>query len=150
MNHQLQKRINIVRVKLVRESSLLYKERSLCSPEDGYKLMRHYLADLDREAFIVVSLDTKNSPVSINVCHIGTLNATIVHPREVMKAAILSNASSIIVGHNHPSGNSSPSQEDISTTERLAEAGKIIGIELLDHIIVGNDNFVSLKTRGYI
>ncbi|ANS76123.1 DNA repair protein RadC [Paenibacillus yonginensis] len=147
---KLPQRSNIVSVKLVKESILPYNEGSIRSPEDGYKLMKYFLADLDREAFLVVNLDTKNSPVSINVCHIGTLNATIVHPREVMKAAILSNASSIIVGHNHPSGNSSPSQEDISTTERLAEAGKIIGIELLDHIIVGNDNFVSLKTRGYI
>lgn len=144
------KRINIVSLKLVKESSMLYKERVIRSPEDGYRLMKHFLEELDREAFIVISLDTKNQPVSINICHVGSLNASIVHPREVMKSAILSNAASIMVGHNHPSGNSSPSREDIEVTKRLAEAGKIVGIELLDHIIVGDDNFVSLKEKGYI
>jgi DNA repair protein RadC len=144
------KRINIVSLKLVKESSLLYKERSIRSPGDGYKLMKHFLGELDREAFIVISLDTKNQPVSINICHVGSLNASIVHPREVMKSAILSNAASFMVGHNHPSGNSDSSREDIEVTKRLAEAGKIVGIELLDHIIVGDDNFVSLKEKGYL
>jgi DNA repair protein RadC len=150
MKNQSAKRINIVSVKLVKESSLLYKERSIRSPEDGYKLMKHFLGHLDREAFIVISLDTKNQPVSINICHVGSLNASIVHPREVMKSAILSNAASIMVGHNHPSGNSSPSKEDIEVTKRLVEVGRIVGIELLDHIIVGDDNFVSLKEKGYV
>lgn len=144
------KRVNIVSLKLVKESSLLYKERSVRSPEDGYQLMKLFLADKDREHFIVVSLDTKNQPVSINVCHIGSLNTSIVHPREVMKSAILSNASSIIVGHNHPSGLPEPSKEDIEVTRRLAETGKIIGIDVLDHIIVGDESFISLKEKGYI
>jgi len=150
MKNQPAKRINIISVKLVKESSLLYKERNIRSPEDAYKLMKHFLGDLDREAFIVISLDVKNSPLSINICHLGSLNASIVHPREVMKSVILSNAASYMVGHNHPSGNSSPSNEDIEVTKRLAEAGKIIGIELLDHIIVCTDNFVSLKEKGYL
>ncbi|WP_374717465.1 DNA repair protein RadC [Neobacillus sp.] len=144
------KRINIVSLKLVKESSLLYKERSVRSPEDGYKLLKLFIEDKDREHFIVVSLDTKNQPVSINVCHIGSLNASIVHPREVMKSAILSNAASIIVGHNHPSGKVEPSREDIEVTKRLVEAGKIIGIDVLDHIIVGDDAFTSLKEKGCI
>ncbi|MEI2368896.1 JAB domain-containing protein [Niallia circulans] len=144
------KRINIVSLKLVKESSILYKERSVRSPEDGYQLLKLFLADKDREHFIVASLDTKNQPVSINVCHIGSLNASIVHPREVMKSAILSNAASIIIGHNHPSGLPEPSKEDIEVTRRLTEAGKIIGIDVLDHIIVGNDSFTSLKEKGYI
>lgn len=144
------KRVKIVSLKLVKETSLLYKERTIRSPEDGYKLLNQVLADADREHFIVVSLDTKNQPLSINVCHIGSLNASIVHPREVMKSAILSNAASIIVGHNHPSGKVDPSREDIEVTKRLTEAGKIVGIELLDHIIVGDNKFVSLKEKGYI
>ncbi|WP_067727829.1 RadC family protein [Oceanobacillus damuensis] len=144
------KRVDVVSVKLVKESSLLYKERSVKSPEDGYKLMKLFLADKDREHFIVASLDIKNQPVSINVCHIGSLNASIVHPREVMKSAILSNAASIIVGHNHPSGLPEPSKEDIGVTRRLAEAGKIIGIDVLDHIIVGDESFISLKEKSYI
>jgi len=99
---------------------------------------------------VVICLDTKNQPTAINVCHVGSLNASLVHPREVMKPAILSNAASILVGHNHPSGNSEPSQEDIQVTRKLVEAGKIMGIELLDHIVIGEDEFVSLKEKGYI
>lgn len=150
MNKSAAKRINIVSLKLVKESSLLYKGRSVRSPQDGYHLMKLLLADKDREHFIVASLDTKNQPVSINVCHIGSLNASIVHPREVMKSAILSNAASIIVGHNHPSGKPEPSKEDIDVTKRLVDAGKIIGIDVIDHIIVGDDSFTSLKEKGYI
>ncbi|MBP1932296.1 RadC family protein [Ammoniphilus resinae] len=144
------KRVNIVSLRLVRESSLLYKERSVRSPEDGYLLLKQFLEDADREHFIVVSLDTKNQPLSLNICHIGSLNSSIVHPREVMKSAILSNAASIILGHNHPSGKTDPSHEDIEVTKRLIEAGKIIGIDILDHIIVGDDTFTSLKEKGYI
>ena len=150
MKNQPAKRINIVSIKLVKESSLLYKERNIRSPEDAYKLMKHFLEDLDREAFIVISLDVKNSPLSINICHVGSLNASIVHPREVMKSAILSNAASFMVGHNHPSGNVTPSTEDIEVTKRLVEAGKIIGIELLDHIIVCNDEYLSFKEKNYL
>jgi DNA repair protein RadC len=149
-NMQPSKRVNIVSLKLVKESSMLYKDRSVRSPEDSYKLLKQFLEDKDREHFIVVALDTKNQPVSINICHIGSLNASIVHPREVMKSAVLSNAASIIVGHNHPSGKVEPSREDIEVTKRLVEAGKIIGIEVLDHIIVGDDTFTSLKEKGYI
>lgn len=144
------KRVNIVSIKLVKESSLLYKERAIRSPEDGYRLMKQLLGDLDREAFIVISLDTKNQPTSINICHIESLNASIVHPREVMKSVILSNGASFMVGHNHPSGNPAPSREDIEVTKRLVETGKILGIDLLDHIIVGDETFISLKEKGYI
>ncbi|MBE4907878.1 DNA repair protein RadC [Bacillus luteolus] len=144
------KRVNIVSIKLIKESTLLYKERSIRSPEDGFKILKDFLSEKDREHFIVISLDTKNQPVSINVCHIGSLNASIVHPREVMKSAILSNAASILVGHNHPSGKVDPSREDIEVTKRLLEAGKIIGIEILDHIIVGDGEYVSLKEKGYV
>ncbi|WP_019720233.1 RadC family protein [Heyndrickxia coagulans] len=144
------KRVNIVSIKMVRDSSVLYFQRVVRSPQDGYELLKQILGDKDREYFVVVSLDTKNQPVSINICHIGSLNASIVHPREVMKSAILSNAASIIVGHNHPSGKTEPSREDIEVTKRLVEAGKIIGIEVLDHIIVGDETFTSLKEKGYI
>lgn len=144
------KRVDIVSIKLVKESSLLYKERSVKSPEDGYKLFKQFLGDVDREHFIVVCLDSKNQPLSINTCHIGSLSASIVHPREVMKTAILSNANSIIVGHNHPSGMVDPSKEDIEVTKRLVEAGKIIGIDVLDHIIIGDGCFLSLKEKSYI
>src|SRR5699024_9961903 len=103
--HVPAKRVNVVSVRMARESSLLYKNRVIRSPEDGYNLLKQFLGDVDREHFVVVCLDTKNQPTTINVCHIGSLNASIVHPREVMKPAILSNAAGVIVGHNHPSGN---------------------------------------------
>lgn len=144
------KRFNVVSVKLVKESSLLYKERSVKSPRDSYNLLKHFLVDKDREHFIVAALDIKNQPVSVQVCHVGSLSACIVHPREVMKSAILSNAASIIVGHNHPSGNTAPSEEDHKVTKRLKEAGEIIGIELLDHIIVGTDSYLSFNEKGYL
>lgn len=98
------KRVNIVSVKLVKESSILYKQRRVRSPQDSYELFRDYLGDVDREHFVVACLDVKSQVTSITTCHIGSLNASIVHPREVMKTAILSNSASIICCHPHPSG----------------------------------------------
>jgi DNA repair protein RadC len=95
-------------------------------------------------------LDTKNQPTAINICHIGSLNASIVHPRECFKPAILSNAASILGGHNHPSGKSAESREDVEVTKRLVEVGKIIGIDVLDHIVLGDGEYVSLKEKGFI
>ncbi len=144
------KRVDIVSLRMVKETSLLYKNRSIKSPEDGFHLFKQFLGELDREYFVVMCLDVKNQPTHINVCHVGSLNSSIVHPREVMKTAILSNSCSIIVAHNHPSGNPSPSPEDIEVTKRLVEAGDIVGIDVLDHLIIGEDDFVSLKEKGYM
>ncbi len=144
------KRVNIVSLKMVRESSMMYKERKITSPDDAYNLLKPMLVDSDREQFIVVCLDTKNQPTAINVCHVGSLNSSIVHPREVMKAAVLSNSASIIVAHNHPSQDPTPSREDVEVTKRLAEAGKVLGIELLDHLIVCDEKYVSLKEKGHM
>lgn len=146
--HLSPKRVQIVEVKLVREKSLVYKERKIRSPQDAYYLMLEYLGDNDREHFVVLCLDTKNQPTSIQTVHIGSLNASIVHPREVLKSAILSNAASILVGHNHPSDICDPSPEDIEVTKRLKAAGDVIGIDLLDHIIIGSSGFKSLKEAG--
>ncbi|WP_342513202.1 DNA repair protein RadC [Sporosarcina sp. FSL K6-1522] len=143
------KRVDIVSLRLVKETSLLYKDRAIRSPKDGYNLFKQFLGELDREYFVVMCLDVKNQPTAMNVCHIGSLNASIVHPREVMKTAILSNSASILVLHNHPSGQPEPSSEDIDVTKRLAEAGNIIGIDLLDHLIVGDGRYISLKDKGY-
>lgn len=148
--HQPRKRVDIVSIKLVKESSLLYKGRTIRSPQDGYELAKQYLGEVDREHFIVVCLDTKNHPTCINTSHIGSLNASIVSVREVFKTAIVSNSASIIVFHNHPSGQLQPSKEDIDVTKRLVEAGKIIGIDVIDHLILGDESFVSLKEKGYL
>lgn len=142
------KRVDIVSLRMVKEMSLLYKNRTIHSPEDGYNLFKQFLGELDREYFVVMCLDVKNQPTAINVCHIGSLNASIVHPREVMKTAILSNSASILICHN-PSGNPLESPEDIEVTKRLAEAGRIMGIELLEHLMIGDGRYVSLKDKGY-
>ncbi|MET3297399.1 UNVERIFIED_ORG: DNA repair protein RadC [Bacillus proteolyticus] len=149
-NKQAAKIVNIVSVKLVREASLLYKEPKIASPDSAYELLKGVLGQADREYFVVACLDTKNQPTSINICHIGSLNSSLVHPREVYKTAVLSNAASVIVAHNHPSQNPEPSHEDIEVTKRLMKAGSVLGIELLDHLIICEDKYVSLKEKGYM
>lgn len=140
------KRVGIVSLKLVKEKSVLYQTRTIRSPYDAYKLIKNFLIDSDREKFVVACLDTKNQPVNISVVSIGSVNSAIVHPREVFKVAMLSNASKIICFHNHPSGNLKCSKEDENITNRLKECGEILGIELVDHIIVGdNDTYFSFK-----
>ena len=108
------------------------------------------LEDLDREQFIIACLNTKNEPTNISIVSVGTLNKAIVHPREVFKTAILSNAANVIAFHNHPSGDTEPSQQDIQLTNRLYEAGELLGIKLLDHLIIGDGTFTSLKEKGYL
>ncbi len=101
------------------------------------------------EHFFSILLNTKNEVLSIKIISIGTVNKVIVHPRDVYSDAIKNMASSIIVAHNHPSGDSKPSREDIEITKRLMYVGDIVGIKLLDHIVIGNGNFTSLKEEGY-
>ena len=140
------KRVGIVSLKLIKENSVLYETRTIRSPYDAYKLIKNFLIDSDREKFVVACLDTKNQPVNISVVSIGSVSSAIVHPREVFKVAMLSNASKIICFHNHPSGNLKCSKEDENITNRLKECGEILGIELVDHIIVGdNDKYFSFK-----
>ena len=150
MDKKPDKRVNIVSIKLVREATVLYQNRTINSPQDAVELMEPFLKDVDRECFLVVCVDTKNQPTSIAIISIGTLNSSLVHPREVFKIAILANAYGIILGHNHPSSDPTPSQEDLKVTQRLIEAGKVLGIEVLDHLIIGNNRHVSLKERGDI
>ncbi|MBM0845350.1 DNA repair protein RadC [Staphylococcus saprophyticus] len=120
------------------------------SPEDGAEIASRFIGRDDREVFFVMCLNTKNHVVAVHRCHIGSSNASIVHPREVFKSAILNNAASVIVAHQHPSGDITPSMEDINVTKRLVEAGKLLGIEMLDHLVVNNEGkFTSLKERGH-
>ncbi|NRT78414.1 RadC family protein [Clostridium beijerinckii] len=144
------KRVDIVSIKIIKESSVLYANRKIATPKDCVVLVKHLLEDSDREKLVVCCLNTKNEPTSISTVSIGSLNSSIVHPREVFKTAILSNAASVIISHNHPSGDTVPSKEDINITERIKEAGDIIGIKLLDHLIIGDREYLSLKEKGYI
>jgi DNA repair protein RadC len=101
--------------------------------------------------FFVMCLNTKNRVVAVHRCHVGGLNASIVMPREVFKSAILNNSASIIVSHQHPSQDVTPSREDVNVTKRLVEAGKILGIDVLDHLIVNaNADYYSMKEKGEI
>lgn len=155
MTKPLRRRINVFTVKLVKESGKLYEldTKIVRGPRDGADIIKTVLNtdELPNEHFIMLSLSSKNEVIGFHTIFVGTLNASIVHPREIFQQALLNNAASIIVAHNHPSGDPTPSQEDISITRRLVEAGKILGIELLDHLILGHgDKFVSLKEKGYL
>lgn len=140
-------RINIVTVKMEKVKSMLVDNKQVSSAKDVYEIVKTYLDGADREHLVLLTLNTKNVINSITTISIGSLNSSIVHPREVFKTAILTNASSIIMAHNHPSGDPTPSREDINITERIREGGKLLGINLLDHIIIGDDSFISLKEK---
>ncbi len=149
--HTPAKRVSIVSVKMVRESSLLYPQRRIRMASDAAGLFRQFLDATDREQFLLLCLNTKNEPTAIHTVSVGSLDASIVHPRETFKIAILSNSASIIVAHSHPSGDPTPSREDIEVTKRLQEAGELLGITVLDHIVVGVEGaYVSLKEKGYM
>lgn len=120
------------------------------SPKDVADYLMEDLCYLKQENFISLLLDTKNNIVAKETISIGTLNSSIIHPREVFKPAIKKSISAIIVVHNHPSGDPTPSREDIEVTKRLKNAGDILGIELLDHIIIGDHKYISLKDKGLI
>jgi DNA repair protein RadC len=109
-----------------------------------------YLEGADRENTVVAFLDRKGNLLGLNTVSVGGLHSSIVHPREVFKPAIIMGAASVILCHNHPSGDTTPSKEDIDITRRLINAGEIIGIQILDHVIVGDDNYYSLKEHGLI
>lgn len=120
------------------------------SPEDGADYVMESMRNLNQEHLVALFLNTKNQIMHQQTIFIGSLNASIVHPREIFREAVKRSAASIICAHNHPSGDPTPSQEDIHVTRRLVEAGKIMGIELLDHLVIGNNSFVSLKEKGYL
>ncbi len=134
-----------------RIGKLQYEDRYVIrSPEDGAKYVMEDMRFLTQEHFVCLYLNTKNQVIHRQTIFIGSLNASIVHPREVYKEAFRRSAASIICIHNHPSGDPAPSREDIEVTKRLVECGRIIGIELLDHLIIGEHKFVSLKEKGYV
>ena len=125
--------------------------RKVLSAEVAATLIRGIVADRPQEVFVAILLDAKNKAIGVVEVSVGTLQASLVHPREVFRAAILQNAASIIIGHNHPSGDCSPSSEDDTVTERLREAGKLIGIKVLDHVIVaGETDFYAYSENGRI
>lgn len=141
------------KLELVKEESHKYEvETKISCPKDIYEVLTKVcrIQCNAEEVFILITLNTKNIVTGYFEVHRGTINTSLVHPREVFKRALLNNASNIMVAHNHPSGDPNPSKEDIQITERLKEAGNLLGINLLDHIIVGEDKYISLKEKGVL
>jgi len=144
-------KIDIVKIQMVRDGTLDYGRKTIRSPQDLAELGREFIKNADREVFLLVSLDTKNHINCIHVVSIGTVNTALVSPREVLKVAILSNATSMAFIHNHPSGDVEPSEDDIKITNRVAECGDLFDIKLLDHVIVcDGGKYESFLEKGLI
>ncbi len=142
--------ISIVRVSLIKEGDFPNDSKA-GSAKDAAGIARTVIGNFDRECMISLMLDVKNRVNALHTISIGSLSSSIVHPREVFKAAILSNASGIILAHNHPSGELKPSQEDILLTRKLTLAGEILGIAVFDHIIVGSgEGYFSFMENGLL
>jgi DNA repair protein RadC len=142
--------VPIYKVSLVREREMPCYDTQIRSSATASEILHRYLEGADREFFVILLLDRKNGVIGISTISIGSLSASIVHPREVFKAAILSNAAAIIAAHNHPSGDPAPSQEDRVLTARLVEAGRLLGIQVLDHVILGRDRYMSFADEGLL
>ncbi len=137
----------------IREIKYIYgksvKMQNLSNPEDVAEFFRKICCPV-KEQFTCIFLNNKNKVLGYEIVSVGTINESLVHPREVFRGAILLSASNIIVAHNHPSGDTKPSREDIETTKRLKESGNILGIPLTDHIVVGDDSYYSFREENLV
>jgi DNA repair protein RadC len=141
----------VYKVMLVHEGSVHTPDRAINAPEDAVRIVVEYLRGVDREHMVGLYLNSANRLIGLHTISMGILNSSLVHPREVFKLAYMMNAASIIISHNHPSGNTEPSSEDLAITKQLVEAGKILGIPLHDHIIVTEHNgYTSFAERGLL
>lgn len=132
--------IDIINIQMIKERQLLYNGNRLTTPEQAAEAFCSLVGNPDRECFVALLLDGKNRITGLHLVSQGSLNQSIVHPRETFKAAILANAAAVILAHNHPSGDTTPSSEDIAITRRLKEAGELLGVRILDHVIVDTDS----------
>ncbi|MHB8129021.1 MAG: JAB domain-containing protein [Mobilitalea sp.] len=142
-------KLEVVSIRLVKDAPL-YSDSKIDSPNTAAKIIGGILCEMDREVVCLVNLKSDNTPINCSFVSMGAINQAIVHPRELFKTAILSNAANMLLLHCHPSGNLQPSKEDIRLTDRLIHITELMGIPLLDHIIVGGDNhqFFSMKEKG--
>ena len=140
--------LDVVSVRLVKDAPIM-SGRQITKPEDAVELLGKHLCDMDREVLCVINMKTDGTPINCHFASMGGLNETIAHPREIFKASILSNAAAIMLMHNHPSGNLTPSRHDTMITDRMAKMCELMGIPLLDHVIVGGDNrqYFSFKEK---
>ena len=131
------------------EQPPLYSNEPMNNPDVAIRVMNEFLSQMDRELFCIVNLQADLTPINMNIVSVGSLNEALINPREIFKSAILSNAHSMMLIHNHPSGNLTPSTSDIQTTARMQELGELMGISLVDHIITGRDgNYYSFRDKG--
>lgn len=144
------KKVDVIKLKVCKEGLIDYDFEMINNPKLASILINQVIGELDRECFVVINLNVKNEPCSIQICGIGTLNQVNIHPREVFKSAILTNTYRIIVAHNHPSGHIKPSSEDIKLTKELVKVGEILQIPVVDHVIVGNGGYYSFAEEGII
>ena len=149
MTKKKENELKVVNIRLVKEPSL-YSTEKIATPDDVLRVIADELSTYDREVFAILNLKSNGQVINLNICSVGTLNASMISPREVFKSSILSNAAAFIAIHNHPSGSPSPSEEDRTVTKRLAECGKMMDIKMLDHIIVagGTAQMMSFKQDG--
>ena len=143
--------ISFFNLRVVKETSGRYDvQKKIQTPGDVFNIAQNVIRanEYAEENLWLITLDTKNNITGIFTVSTGSLNSSVVHPREVFKRAVLQNSASIIICHNHPSGDPTPSPEDNSTTKRIYDAGRILGIELLDHVIIGDNKYTSLKEKG--
>jgi DNA repair protein RadC len=142
--------IPIYRVTLVRDAHVYAPTAGIHASSHAAEIIRHYLAGVDREHFVTLMLNRKHRVIGLNTVSIGTLTASLAHPREVFKPAILANAAALICAHNHPSGDPHPSAEDRAITTRLLKAGKLLDIPMLDHLVVGDgtSDYYSFADHG--
>ena len=140
------------RIALVREPGVkLANKPQIRFPAEAAPMLTQYIGESDREVFVVALLTIRHRVIGLHTVSVGCLSSSLVHPREVFKPAILAGSAAVLIAHNHPSGDPDPSGEDVALTRRLASAGAILGIEVIDHIIVGEaGRFVSLKDRGLL
>lgn len=143
--------LDVVSVRLVRDAPIL-SETEISNPKDAVRLVGQELCDMDREVVCVINLKADNTPINCQFASVGALDYSMAHPRELLKAGILSNAAGIILCHNHPSGNLLPSETDVRLTDRMQQLCVLVGIPLVDHVIVGGDNsrYFSFHEKGLV
>lgn len=143
------KKVQVIHLQMVRDKEILYGRVAMSNPREAAALAKRFLGDMDRECLVVCAADTKMKPTHIQMVAMGAVDYCPAPMPEIYKAALLSNAPNIVLFHNHPSGDCTYSQEDISLTERALEVSRLLGIRLIDHIILGEgDSFCSLRGSG--
>lgn len=140
------------RIALVREPGVKLAERpEVRVPAQAAPMLAQFIGDADREVFVIAMLTVRHRILGLHTVSVGCLTSSLVHPREVFKPAVLAGCAALVIAHNHPSGDPEPSADDVALTRRLAAAGQVLGIEILDHVILGEaGRFVSLRERGVL